>query len=137
MTVINITPILARAVQDAAAWTRHEFLNLCQLLAASIPGTEVDWDSGVPENWARILHGTDTLAIVCVLCPLLVIRDDVLPSCVALPAGIQVLRVSSMREETYCVGIDVVEKLVNREVSCIAWDPARFCIDDLYVVTVT
>jgi hypothetical protein len=130
----DITSHLAAALAGTTQWSRESFIGLLESVAAAVNDASIDWDEGAGENWGRVLVGSEVMAIVFRLHPLMIVRSTLHDYDV--PAGVVVLVVDDMSADVFSVDRNVAEKLAGRALSS-DWNAGQFSIDALWWATVT
>ncbi|MBP7866148.1 MAG: hypothetical protein KA419_09380 [Acidobacteria bacterium] len=135
METIDITEIFRRALGKKSLWNTELFLDLLNYLASSIPDSKVDWDSGVPENWGSIIL-KESYVLVCLLYPLVILKENILPADIVRSIDVECLYVSSMDISQYRIDLSVLEELAGRNVlKSIDWENCS--IQEIWWATVT
>jgi hypothetical protein len=129
----DITAMLEAALTSQIKWSREAFLGQLNSLAASVEGASIDWEEG-DENWGRVLVGSEVMAIVFRLHPLMIVRSTLHDY--DAPAGVVVLVVDDMSADVFSVDRNVAETLAGRAMSS-DWDAGQFSIDALWWATAT
>lgn len=75
--MIDITQIAEDAYSRRAAWTREVFVSALKVVQNALGRGQIDWDSGVPENWGAISDEGIVIVLVCRVLPLAVYRAEV------------------------------------------------------------
>jgi len=61
---VDISPAVLDAKSRTNAWSEAKFLETLAEVGSLLPGSEVDWDNGVPEEWGRVLWKERSVVII-------------------------------------------------------------------------
>jgi hypothetical protein len=120
--------------QDTNSWRSGKFRLALASLQNCLPETQIEWEEG-DENWARLLHQGNVIALVNVLIPVaFVLSRHSSAVCFAL-RDCNTILVDSFSEAIFRIDKDVLEKILGKPLSSnVNYD--RLSIDDLWWATV-
>ncbi|WP_437634842.1 hypothetical protein [Sorangium sp. So ce854] len=130
----DLSDIFRQSRAASATWTHEKVQDVLRALAASSPGSSVDWEP-FDEQWGRGLDaGDDVLGFVCARVPIGAARDDVPLS--ELPSDVAWIRFRSTNDHDYRIAPELLEEVFGREISRNV-DYEDLSMNDLWWATVS
>jgi hypothetical protein len=139
----DITAALLGAAANASSWDGRRFEDLLAAIRKADPSAMVDWDDGVPENWARVNPGSVAPILIHAEVPIAIAVGDwpgAIGTCVAA-AGLVAVSVGTWDLRELSMDLDAVARVIPDW----AWrfsggpeeiDPSGFSLWDLWWSTV-
>jgi len=130
----DVSTLLEAAM--SRSWSVAQATALLGIMSASMPGTEVDWDEGAGEYWARCIDGGRVVAFVGMKWPLVILLAR--RSGVAKTWGqdVELLLVDDMDAPSLRADQDTLERFSVRQAQPSAFNGNAFSAEDLVWLTV-
>lgn len=109
----DLTQAFADALARQSDWTEDIFTGTLWAFAEALPGSQVDWDSGVPGNWGHMVYGGGVAALLCRIVPLVAVRQSLRERLIPVTRGSLLTEVNSEDWETTVVSVapDVLRRV--------------------------
>jgi hypothetical protein len=131
------------ALAQSLNWSDDKAIALARAISACVPGSELDWDSSVPEQWSRILKPDEqgkkrTLAAVLMSAPFVLVRDDIsiLINGVRVAKQPVICAFDDWDSQTLMIDRLTLEKHFNADLSHSPVNFSAMSPNDLYFATV-
>ncbi|MBP0030867.1 hypothetical protein [Roseofilum sp. Guam] len=134
--MINIEKYFKFTENNAMNWTHKLVKDVLESLVHTIEDSIIDWEPG-DEEWARLLVGTEVVAIVCAKIPLIIALENYtgqISTCF-LKQEIKILVIRDFEEDQFCIDKVLLEEVFGRKMTPnISYN--AFSINDLWWATV-
>jgi hypothetical protein len=135
----DISETIRAAAKRKASWGKPAVRRVLDAVAAILPESPIDWDTGAGERWASILDKnpeTKVAAFVSVDIPLAFVDEDFAKELgpVLREQGIEVLVLRDIYELTYSADPTALSEAFRSVASGVDW--TNFCAQDLWWATI-
>jgi hypothetical protein len=134
--MMDITAAITAFTAGKPDWRPERGVWLGRAIAGRLD-SELDWDEGAGEAWARVLDGGRVVVLICMLGPLLIVTGDTAAGLADITAGLPVITVPSIDDEILeCRGESLRAAFGEQGWDAIGFDMACFSAGDLWYMTV-
>jgi hypothetical protein len=128
----DITAVLQRAM--ARPFSAADATSLLSEVAAMLPASQIDWDAGAGESWARCIVGGDVVAYVGMQWPIIILSAAA--GVVDASGSAETLAVDSTDAAVFRADRGVLAQFSIRPPSTGDFNPQGFSADDLVWLSV-
>lgn len=140
MTIRDITMLLERSESQAAQWSTADMLKVVELARDLLKGdSSIDWDPGVPEEWARLFVDRRLVLAVNCVTPVAIVVTPADTQLLTLLDELGVIPITTpdWDRPEFSANPEVIQRVFRRSWWSDAIDPGAFSANDLWWMTVT
>lgn len=134
--MMDITATIEAFTVAKRDWRPERSVQLAGAIAGRL-GSQLEWDDGAGEDWARVLAGGRVVVLVCMLGPLLIVTGDIAADVAGIAAKLLVISVPSIDDEILeCQGESLRAAFGEQGWDETDFDMTCFSAGDLWYMTV-